>query len=363
MPRIVKGLAVLLILLPQVAQAQIPAADDAVIVGTLRVPPFAMRGDDGVWHGLSIDLWQQVAARADVTFTYRDFDYDPVGLLRALERGDIDVAVANLAITPQDEVRVDFSHAYHRDGVGIMVRQKPSTGLAGFFANLPWLRILGSVAALLSVLALVGTLMWAAERRHNAAQFSPGALRGVADGLWWAAVTMTTTGYGDKAPVTLLGRALGLLWMFTSIFTIAAFSATLASSFVLSNLRTGITGPQDLPGARIGYVTGTAGARWAKDHRLPGTAYGFVIQAAKALQRGEVDALIYERSILGHLITDSGLQGLQVLPQSLDVIDYGFAFSPGNPLREAVNRAVLDATQSDDWQQRLTQFLGEGAAN
>ena len=48
---------------------------------------------------------------------------------------------------------------------------------------------------------------------------------------------MTTTGYGDKVPVGWRGRTLGLVWMFASIFLIALFSATLASSFVVDASR------------------------------------------------------------------------------------------------------------------------------
>ena len=38
--------------------------------------------------------------------------------------------------------------------------------------------------------------------------------------FWWAAVTMTTVGYGDKTPVTTGGRIVGLVWMFTSVIVI-----------------------------------------------------------------------------------------------------------------------------------------------
>jgi polar amino acid transport system substrate-binding protein len=88
-----------------------------------------------------------------------------------------------------------------------------------------------------------------------------GAVSGVDRG---AAVTMTTTGYGDKVPVSWRGRSLALLWMFASMFLITFFSATLASSFVVGRLKTGISGPGDLSRASLAVVSGTAGELWLR---------------------------------------------------------------------------------------------------
>ena len=259
------------------AQDVEPAKDLKLIVGTMRVPPFATRSDDGSWSGLSVELWQQVAQEAKLAFEFRDFDYDPDGLLKALEKREIGLAIANLPVTPEGEVRFDFSHPYIGVGLGIAVRAEPNRGLTGLLSLLPWLQIVGTVAALLCALLVAGSLVWFLERRRNPAQFNPDPLVGVGDGVWWAAVTMTTTGYGDKSPITLRGRAISIVWMFTSIFCIATFSATLASSFVVGRLKTGITGPEGLPGARVGIVTGTAGEQWANAHGLKTTSFAFII--------------------------------------------------------------------------------------
>ncbi len=52
--------------------------------------------------------------------------------------------------------------------------------------------------------------------------------------LWFAAVTMTTVGYGDKTPQTPLGRFLAFLWMFFGILLVSAFTGAFASSLTVS---------------------------------------------------------------------------------------------------------------------------------
>jgi voltage-gated potassium channel len=52
------------------------------------------------------------------------------------------------------------------------------------------------------------------------------------DAIWWGIVTITTVGYGDRYPVTLPGRAIGVLVMFSGIGIIGALASILASVLV-----------------------------------------------------------------------------------------------------------------------------------
>jgi len=49
--------------------------------------------------------------------------------------------------------------------------------------------------------------------------------------LWWAVVTLTTTGYGDAVPLTPLGRMLGGVLMLSGIVVMALLAGILATGF------------------------------------------------------------------------------------------------------------------------------------
>jgi voltage-gated potassium channel len=83
---------------------------------------------------------------------------------------------------------------------------------------------------LLSVLAIVGV---GAAMELAFEQHAPGAnIHSFGDALWWAVVTVTTVGYGDKYPVTAGGRGVAVVLMLTGIGLVGVLSATVASYFV-----------------------------------------------------------------------------------------------------------------------------------
>lgn len=340
------------------AQTPDPAVPERTLrVGTKEAPPFAIRGEDGHWSGLSIELWERIAQRLEWTYELEDRDLQ--GLLAGLEDGSLDAAVAALTITADREHEMDFSHPFYTSGLGIAVapknRQSWLTTLRGL---LSW-DLLKALGTLVAVLFVTGLLIWFFERRRNPEQFGGGTLQGLGAGFWWSAVTMTTVGYGDKAPLTFAGRLLGLFWMFISIVTISGFTAAIASSLTLARFELPVEGPEDLAHVRTGAVASSAAAKTLEDRNIHHRTFHALDAALEALAAGRVDAVVHDAPILLYLAQARGDGRIQVVPRTFQRQSYGIGLPQESPLREPVNRVLLEELASERWERLLERYLGE----
>ena len=204
-------------------------------VGVIAASPLYMKAADGRWEGFSVELWQAVAQYLNVPFEFREFS-SLENLLAALEKQEIDI-FPSLPVGERFESTMDFSQSYLKSGLSIAV---PAEGV-----EYRWLRVFESIFSkhilkaigLLVLLSMIaGIIVWSFERRKNDEMFGDGTAGGIGHGIWWAMVTMTTVGYGDKAPKTIGGRIVGLIWMVFSIVFIASFTANITTSMTINEL-------------------------------------------------------------------------------------------------------------------------------
>ena len=327
-----------------------------LVVGTKVVAPFVMKTKTGEWTGISIDLWKEIASALELSFEFKELDLQ--GLMTGVADGSLDAAVAALTITSEREERFDFTHPFYSSGLGIAVNGQKSSPwyiVIRKFLSSAFLKV---VATLALVLLGVGALVWWFERKRNPAQFGRGTARGIGSGFWWSAVTMTTVGYGDKAPVTPAGRLVALIWMFVSIIVISTFTAAITSSLTVSKLGSAVQGAQDLINVRVGSTPDTTSAAYLAEARVSFERFSSVEEGLKALALGRVDAFVYDAPVLRYLVNKDFPGTLAVLPQTFEQQNYGFALPHGSSLREPVNRVLLKKTRGGAWQDLLYHYLG-----
>ncbi len=345
-----------LLLLPA-ASAQ-PPADEPLVVGTKAAPPFSFRDAGGEWTGLSLELWAEVARELGVEYTLEEAG-NVEELLRGVEEGRFDAAVAAFTITPEREAHLDFSHPFYISGLGIAVDNRSGASWWGVLRALFSWNLVKALGALSLVLFLTGALLWIFERRRNAEQFGGGATHGLGNAFWWSAVTMTTVGYGDKAPVTLGGRLVALVWMFASILLISGFTAAIASALTVQSLSSRIQGPEDLPRARVGALAQTTGAGYLVNAGLRFRTYETVEKGLAGLAAGEIDALVHDAPILRYAARHGDVEGVSVLGKTFQRQDYGIVLQSGSAWREPLNTALLETLRGSWWEQTVERYLGE----
>ena len=86
------------------------------------VPSLTMRDRDGQLIGLEIDLVRAMAANMNLKVRFVEIPF--AELIPALERGEIDLAVAGMTITPERNARVAFAGPYFISGNTLLTRKR-----------------------------------------------------------------------------------------------------------------------------------------------------------------------------------------------------------------------------------------------
>ncbi|MBB6482354.1 potassium channel protein [Spirochaeta isovalerica] len=105
---------------------------------------------------------------------------------------------------------------------------KKQNRLTNLVKNTPYLK---PTLAFMLIFILAGALVVWTESDSND-QFVD-----FIDGLWWAIITFSTTGYGDKYPITLGGRIVAVITIFLGVAGMSFLSGVFASVFVDRNSR------------------------------------------------------------------------------------------------------------------------------
>ncbi|MDV6032119.1 MAG: transporter substrate-binding domain-containing protein [Phycisphaera sp. RhM] len=337
---------------------------DQLVVATRDVPPFAMPNENGGWDGISIDLMRSIKAdleeesQHEIQLRLESYPLDE--MLDAVAAGRVDIAVAALTVNAERERRMDFTHAFFSSGLGIAVgsaqRRSGWSGVVDAVLSPTFLRIL---SGLLAAMLISAVAVYFFERKHHGSDFKYGIVRGIGVGLWWAAVTLTTVGYGDKVPKTLPGRLIGLIWMFSGLFIIASFTAAVTSALTVNQLRSRVAGPADLPRVKVATVAGSTSADYLRSRHIRFRSFETVELALQCLAEERCDAVLYDAPILRHLVFQAEAGDLFVLPVTFERQSYAFALPSNSPLREPINQSLLHRTSSSAWEDTLQSYLGD----
>jgi ABC-type amino acid transport substrate-binding protein len=80
----------------------------------------------------------------------------------------------------------------------------------------------------------------------------------------------------------------------------------------------------------------------------------------QALIENQIDAFVFNELILKYLAKTEFPARVHVLPGTFDHYYVSMGMPSGSPLREPLNRALLEVMSEDDWLRLLERYMGPG---
>lgn len=335
-------------------------SQDTLVVGYTEGPPFVY-DDRGETTGISTFLWEAIASELNLKYRYEKMSF--ADMLGNLEQGKIDLSINALTVTNDRLNFMEFSFPFYSSNSSFAVRKGgAAAAIRRFFRPVFTLEFLGALFLMMFVIFSFGFLVSYVESRNGNPHFRKG-VKGIWDGIWWSSVTVTTVGYGDKAPKSRLGKIFALLWMFVALIFFSSLTAGLTSNFTQSRASRSSTSFQDFKEESIGTVRGSGTENFLKQHFFKDIhRYDDLRSGLIALSEREIDGFTYDEPIMRYrLHAESSLKNIRMLPLRFDDQFYAFGFRHGlDSLVHQVNREVVEYTETKDWEMLLIEYqLGD----
>lgn len=328
-------------------------------VVTQQVEPLVLY-QNREYSGFSIEVFDAIAE--EIGLEYSIYSVNSIAkMLDDIKRGQADIATAALGITSDREEVLEFSHPYYETGLQIMIPQKESS-----ISTIPKaiLQIIFSKEVLFIFLFFFGVLLisahiiWFAERKDNE-DFPDKYWNGIGIAIWWAAVTVTTVGYGDKTPKGVPGRVFGLIWIFAGYFAFSYFTATVTSTVTLQEIESNIRGVDDLYGKEVATVSSSAAEYYLLENGINPNTFNTIDDAVDLLLKGDIDAIVYDAPVLQYYASDEGYGKVDVTGNVFQQQAYGFALPKGSQLRKDINLGYLKLVESGEYKQIQNRWFGK----
>lgn len=335
-------------------------AEESLLVGVNEKEPFVFL-DGHEPRGYSIELWEEVARQLGLDFHYIR-SKNIAGEIEDVLHERVDVAIGGIALSKERELQVDFTHPYFHTGLGILVRTDRSFSLPRFLQTVLNKNKLNILLYFLGVIVVAGHLIWLAERRANSGKrsFNRNYLPGVFEGMYWSVVTASTVGYGDRVPTSWAGRILALCIIVTTLPLFAFFVAELSSNITLYELRSQIQSPRDLIERRVGVLAEDVSQDYAQRLGAVAVPFDTMDEAYTWLLKGRLDAVVFDRPNLRYFARTEGRGRVEVVGAPFAPQEYAMALPQGSPLRERLDRVLLQLRESG-WLDGLQQeWFGQG---
>ena len=335
---------------PAARAQEAPAPAKKLVVGIKPAAPFVnlgslpsgLAGSGPTPSGFSVELIGLLAAKLDPP---REIELrvhpDLETHLEAVRKGEVDLGIAATSVSAERERTLDFSLPFFFSGLDIAVKPGEKGALWDLVVSPQLFTMLGVLAGFVLVCAV---LIWAME--HGSDSFDDRPIPGIAEGIWWTIVTMSTVGYGDFAPKKLGGRILAIVVIFAGIILVGVAIGVFSSALTVQTLKSDITGPEDLQYRTVAVVQGTTAQALLVKRGINVLPKASLAEALAAVESGAADAAVADAPQLQYHFKQNETE-LRLVGKVFAQQSYAITFPIDSELRKPFNVALLDLMEGD----------------
>ena len=330
-------------------------------IGIHEKAPYALKNPDGTWTGIAPGLWKGISDATGLEIVFVELPYED--LVQQVANGKIDAAAGEIEVTPEAEKLVDFTQPFLTSSICIALSKVSwesawKSVLKDFFNWTIAKYLTGIFLAMLTI----SILLWFAERHHGAGHFY-GGITGIGSALWFAAVTMTTVGYGDKTPATIAGRIIAVFWMIFGVVLVSAFTATVTASMSTAQMVNSIESVSDFNHLSCGALRGSLSSEILRRMGVMTHEYESIPEAFDDLAAGKIEAVVGDHNTLSFARSEFARRKPPVhinIPSfRLREAFLAIPVREGHENYKQINEAMLQFTMSEEWIELLQQWIGD----
>jgi ABC-type amino acid transport substrate-binding protein len=325
-------------------------------VGINERIPYSTKNELGEWHGIGVDLWEEVAKKLGIKFQYEECLQSEMH--DKLKNHEIDM----ILVTGQsaDFLKTEvFTQPYvYSHGSAVIGHLSVLSSIENIINHLVQSGMFLIVLSMFLTMFVISLVLVYFEGRHGQGHFEGSWLKRFASALWFTAVTMTSVGYGDSAKLSFVGRTITFLWMMMGILFIALFTGSVVSSLTTAELNSSLVRLEDLSHYRCGVFAGSKVDKVLMSKGIPARKYPTLMEGFGALQRGQISAFAVDAISANTIVNNEYPGQFKICIMPTIQLLYSFAFRKDDPLFDPVNDEVIRSTLHPDWRGRMEHWSG-----
>jgi len=208
------------------------------------------------------------------------------------------------------------------------------------------------LACIILLSGISGVVIWLLEHSVNQGHFPSSFTAGSPEGFWWAVVSLTTVGYGDKTPKSSLGRLFGVIWILVGAIMLSLFTALFTNA-----MQAALDGTKckDIDGKEMGVsVINTETQAVAKELNAEIIKFKNLEEMQKNLSQGVVGRVLVDRNTAFHFLDKSGLKRNRQI-RLIRNIEYPLDYYLAHVSKEVLPTPSMSPNDTDDSDKELVE--------